>query len=679
MTSLPQMVGLPATMSDTPPSISNRLSESSSRYLLQHADDPVAWQPYDRESLDLASSLDRPLLISIGYSACHWCHVMAHETFNQPEVAAYLNQHFICIKVDREEHPDVDALYMEALIAQQGSGGWPITVFATPTGIPIYCATYLPPQTSSHLPGLLPIASKIVQLRAEQPEAILEASHEYETALASQRALPNSSDLELDPEVIIEQMIDELGERFDPEFGGFGNHPKFPQPYLLDILWRSRHLAADPQHVEKMVVTTLKALANGGIHDHVDGGFFRYATDRFWITPHFEKMLYDQAGLLSLFATVAVDTDDDDLRWVAHRIFAFAFTTMRLDHGLYASSLDADAGGEEGGYYLLSAKELQELLLDQYTVFADFYGVSPGGNFEGRTILHRPIGASPRPDEHITSLLPTVSHYRSKRMELGIDDKATCDGNASWSAALLRAGRFLNDTAMVHEGLALAEALRTTFRDKDELYHVAYHGQVTISGFASDYVNYAGAMLEAFTVSGEGTWLREAHWALSCAVDRFGSPDGPELAIGRHGGLLPFQSFDRYDGATPSTNSLFAWFANRVGMLADDPALRATASKIVQAYLPLIERVPASFSILCWALVELELGTTEVLIPGDADRELIEVALLSTRGDLIVAHGEGSPLLQGLDDGFAYLCHNRVCQLPTTDPAHLRHALRGEE
>ncbi|WP_298212649.1 thioredoxin domain-containing protein [Ferrimicrobium sp.] len=664
-------------MSATPPSISNRLSESSSRYLLQHANDPVAWQPYGQESFDLADSLDRPLLISIGYSACHWCHVMAHETFNQPEVAEYLNQHFVCIKVDREEHPDVDALYMEALITQQGSGGWPITVFATPAGVPIYCATYLPPQSSSHLPGLLPIARKIVLLRAEQPEAILEASREYETALASQRILPAPTDLDLDPETVIDQMIAELWERFDPEFGGFGNHPKFPQPYLLDIVWRSRHLAAEPEKAEQMVITTLKALASGGIHDHVDGGFFRYATDRFWITPHFEKMLYDQAGLLSLFATVAVDTDDEDLRWVAQRIFSFTFANLRLDHGLYASSLDADAGGEEGGYYLLSAKELEELLPDRYTSFADFYGVTPGGNFEGRTILHRPTGAGPKPDEHITSLLARVSRYRSERMPLGMDDKATCDGNASWLVALLRAGRFLNDSAMMREGLALAKALRSTFRVDDDLYHVAYHGEVTIVGYASDYVNYAGAMLEAFTVTGEAEWLQEAHWAITRAIDLFGSPDGSELAIGRHGGVLPFQSYDRYDGATPSTNSLFAWFANRVSILTDDSALQAVASKVVHAYLPLMGRVPASFSILCWALVELELGTTEVLIPGSTDQRLVEVALNSTRGDLLVAHGKGSPLLDGLQDGLAYLCHNRVCQLPTADPSSLERELRS--
>jgi uncharacterized protein YyaL (SSP411 family) len=648
--------------------------------LRQHANDPVAWQPYGQAAFDLADSLDRPLLLSIGYSACHWCHVMAHETFNKPEVADYLNSHFICIKVDREEHPDVDALYMEALVAQQGTGGWPITIFATATGIPIYCATYLPPFTSARLPGLLPIAEKIIRLRDEQPDTLVDASREYESALSAQHALPQqASDLELDPALVIEQMITELWERFDPEFGGFGNQPKFPQPYVLDILWRSRRLANDPNLVEKMVVTTLKALANGGIHDHIDGGFFRYSTDRFWITPHFEKMLYDQAGLLSLFAVVAVDTNDDDLQWVARRIFSFTVATLKLDNGLYASSADADADGDEGGYYLLAAKELRELLGDDYDTFAEFYGVSAGGNFEGRSIIHRPSGASPQPSAQVYPLLPKVSSYRRDRTGLGIDDKATCDGNAAWAASLLRAGRFLGDPEMIDEGLGLIERIRATFRVGDDLFHVSYQQDASIDGFASDYVNYAGGMLEAFTSTGRASWIEEASWALKRAIALFTSANGPELAIGRQGGSLPFQSFDRYDGATPSTNSLFAWLANRVGFITDDSELQATAKKVLGAYLPLIARVPASFSILCWVHTELELGTTEILIPGRTHQDLIEVALSSTRGDLIVIYGDDSPLLTGLERGSAYLCQNRVCQLPTADPTTLRGALERIE
>ncbi|WP_276945261.1 thioredoxin domain-containing protein [Ferrimicrobium acidiphilum] len=666
-------------MSAIPPPPTNRLAESSSRYLRQHANDPVAWQPYGQAAFDLADSLDRPLLLSIGYSACHWWRVMAHETFNKPEIADFLNNHFICIKVDREEHPDVDALYMEALIAQQGNGGWPITVFATATGVPIYCATYLPPFTSAHLPGLLPIAEKIIRLRDEQPETLLEASREYESALSSQHALPQTSDLELDSTLVLEQMITELWERFDPEFGGFGNQPKFPQPYVLDILWRSRRLADDPARVETMVTTTLKALANGGIHDHIDGGFFRYSTDRFWITPHFEKMLYDQAGLLSLFATVAVDTDDEDLRWVARRIFSFAVATLKLENGLYASSTDADAEGDEGGYYLLGAKELKELLADEYDTFAQFYGVSAGGNFEGRSILHRPTGASPQPNSQVSPMLPKVSSYRRDRTELGIDDKATCDGNAAWAAALLRAGRFLSDSEMLNEGLQLIERIRAMFREGDDLFHVSYQQTANIDGFASDYVNYAGGMLEAFTSTGEVRWIDEASWALKRAITLFTSANGPELAIGRRGGTLPFQSFDRYDGATPSTNSLFAWLTHRVGFITDDSELQETARQVIHAYLPLIARVPASFSILCWVHTELELGTTEVLIPGHGHQQLVDVALSNTRGDLIVVHGDATPLLTGLESGSAYLCQNRACHLPTTDPAALRSALERIE
>ena len=604
---------------------------------------------------------------------------MAHETFNKPEIADFLNNHFICIKVDREEHPDVDALYMEALIAQQGNGGWPITVFATATGVPIYCATYLPPYTSAHLPGLLPIAEKIIRLRDEQPETLLEASREYESALSSQHALPQTSDLELDSTLVLEQMITELWERFDPEFGGFGNQPKFPQPYVLDILWRSRRLADDPARVETMVTTTLKALANGGIHDHIDGGFFRYSTDRFWITPHFEKMLYDQAGLLKVYAEAYAVTKDENYAYVVKKIASYVDESLKLQSGGLASSQDADSDGEEGAYYIFRIEEVKEVLGGKAKEFIEFYGVSKSGNFEGRNILHRPHGKSIVPTESIAESNQKLLEYRKLRNPPARDDKVVCEYNAQYGGALITAGRLMMDSELMANGVKLVDLLNERLLDptSGRLKRILFGMSPSIDGMAADYLWLALANIEAYGATGRADYLRQAALLCDKSIEHFWDNGGCGFFTSENPSDLDIpRTKDIYDTATISTNAIASEVLLKLGYLTDNSSYLDRADELIATLANAISSAPSSFGWVAWSARLLNGGLRELVIPGPLGN-FAPVFFDQFLPDTISLFGDrsASPLFLDRDDSWAYLCVGNVCNLPTQDPQVLKDQL----
>jgi len=651
-------------MTDT---LSNRLGASASRYLRQHAEDPVAWQPWSEEALALAARLGRLLLVSIGYSACHWCHVMAHETFADPEVAQLLNAHFVPIKVDREEHPDVDARYMGALLAQQGSGGWPITAIALADGSPIWCATYLPPRPKAGMPGLGEVLEAVLALKRSDPGQLEEIAAEFRAGLALELPPPPSE--RPSGASLLARATEDLAHRFDPEFAGFGRAPKFPQPYLLDICLRSRAVVPGGEEMATKVLATLEAMARGGIHDHLEGGFFRYSTDRFWMVPHFEKMLYDQAGLLELYAKAGAAFEREDLLEIARRIDAFVAATLTLATGLLASSTDADSGGEEGAYYLMSARELAEVLGPRYESFADFYGVTAGGNFEGRNILHRsPEGPILAPSE-LAEAIALVVEARRQRGGLGIDDKAILDQNAQYATARVRAAGLLGDDALLQSGLALADRVREAFALPGGGYaHVVYASGTVGEAYAADWLRYSEMALAAWSATGEHAWLEGASRSFDRLVAGFLDTEHMAIAIGdpRH----PMPSYDRFDGATASTLSLAIWQAVRLATVLDRPELAKLAESLLEAHLGLVAEVPSSFPVLCWAAFEHDAGTTELVIPG-REPQLLARALRATSATLIVAPGTASPLARGLAPGHAYVCHRRACELPLAHPDEL--------
>ncbi|MHB8190115.1 MAG: thioredoxin domain-containing protein [Ferrimicrobium sp.] len=660
--------------------MTNRLNSSHSRYLLQHAEDPVNWQPWDDQALEEAASRDVPLFISIGYSACHWCHVMARETFRNHKVAALLNEHFICIKIDREERPDLDAVYLEALIAQQGSGGWPISVFATSDGAPVYCATYLPPRSTHHLPGFYDIASRIAELASGESENFHQASSKALAALTTPVMDNKNTQVSIDnidAVALMEAVMRELLARYDHDFGGFGDHPKFPQPYLLNAAWWASTTSESQPAIEMRgsITKTLKAMARGGIADHLAGGFFRYSTDRFWMVPHFEKMLYDQSGLLEVYARVAADTHDTELAYVAEEIHRFVTEQMTLPSGLLAASTDADANDEEGAYYLFRGQEINSVLGEEAPAFVEYYGITKAGNFEGQNIVHRPVDATIVPPASLNPLRLSLQAYRSGRMNLGRDDKALCDWNAQWATALLRAGRHLDRSEWRDKALELAVIIDKAFRDDTNLWHCSYSGDLSIAGFSSDYVCFGLMCLEAFQVCGDIVWLERAQGAADHLIEHFTNEDPFGFTIATNHSNIPAHLQDRYDAATASTHSLATLFLNRLGIIRDDNRYRQVAIRAMEALSNLVVRSPASFSVLAWAIYETGIGTIELVIPGTAPSPLRDVAVTSSTPNLLLVQGSGSPLTRDRREGWAYLCHNRVCELPTDDPEALRSAL----
>jgi len=647
--------------------LSNRLGASASRYLRQHADDPVAWQPWSEEALALAARLGRLLLVSIGYSACHWCHVMARETFADPEVVQLLNAHFIPIKVDREEHPDVDARYMGALLAQQGSGGWPITAIALADGSPIWCATYLPPRPRAGMPGLVQVLEAVLALKRSDPGQLDAIAAEFRQGLTLELSPPPAE--RPSGHALLARAVEDLARRFDAEFAGFGRAPKFPQPYLLDICLRSRAVVPGGEDAAAKVVATLEAMARGGIHDHLEGGFFRYSTDRFWMVPHFEKMLYDQAGLLELYAKAGAIFEREDLIEVARRIDAFVVDTLTLASGLLASSTDADSGGEEGGYYLMSARELKALLGPRYQAFCDFYGVTPGGNFEGRAILHRsPEGPILAPAD-LAEAIALVVQARRQRGELGVDDKAILEHNAQYATARIRAGGLMNDETLLASGLALARRVREAFALPGGGYaRVLYASGSVGEAYAADWLRLSEMALAAWSASGEDGWLAEAARSFDRLIAGFLDEERMAIAIGDPHHAMP--SYDRFDGATASTLSLAVWQAVRLAAVLERPDLATLAGRLIEAHLGLVAEVPASFPVLCWAAFEHDAGPTELIIPG-REPALMARALRAPNATLIVAPGTASPLAQGLAPGHAYVCHRRACELPLATPEEL--------
>ncbi len=636
----------------------NELASSGSVYLRSHADDPVDWKEYSEAALATARNTDRLLLLSIGYSACHWCHVMGTETFSKPEVASYLNDHFVCLKIDREERPDLDSYYMEAVIAQQGGGGWPLTVFAREDGTPLYGATYLPPRGSGHSPGLLDIAERLVELTQFDPDALKAAANSFEDHFRAPPSPNHRVDLStLDTNQAVGKALSALSSHMDREFFGFGHSPKFPQAYLLRSLWEAKsHSAA--KEVEDFVLNTLRALGQGGIFDHLEGGFFRYSTDRFFMVPHFEKMLIDQTDICETLAVVAADSGDSDLGYLAKRTIEFTIGTLMREDGLMATSIDADFEGVEGGYYLFQPGEIITLSPE----LAEFYGVTPGGTYEGMAILHRPRGMSVIPPATLTDAISTLLAKRHNRGDLPRDNKALCHLNARWATTLSRAARFLGDNGWAKEALRLSLRITDSFlAPTGSLSHSLTHSSTPAPQFSDDYLSFAGLAIENFSVTGDNEWLTRARLATDMLISKFVSHDpfGLNISDARH----PLTQ-DRQDGAHASTLTRAVTVLCDLASLTGEDHYLDFANKLVESMLGY-----EGISLLsALAAHRLARGTTELALPGIAPSELRSLALSTTLPSLVLAQGDDTALTQDRAQGLAYLCRNRVCGVPVSDP-----------
>jgi uncharacterized protein len=682
-------------------STANRLAEETSPYLRQHAGNPVDWHPWGPEALGEARERDRPILLSVGYSACHWCHVMAHESFEDPGTAQLMNETFVNIKVDREERPDIDAIYMEAVQAISGGGGWPMTVFLLPDGKPFFAGTYFPRQR------LKDLIRRIAEAWATMREGIEADAERLAEAIRAGGGLPTSSTFSGDggddrPSTApspLPQAARALAARFDPEWGGFGQAPKFPQPSMLDLLLQAWRRSGDPGTLE-VVTTTLDAIASGGIYDHLAGGFARYSTDRRWLVPHFEKMLYDNALLTRVYLHAWQATGADRYRQVVEETAGYLLAPpMRQQGAGFSSAEDADSEGVEGRFYVW---ERDEVVAVAGAETAAWYGVSQGGNWEGHNILFRPQrGVLARPAEVETGRRALLA-ARERRVRPGLDDKVLTEWNAMAVAALAEAGAALGRPAWVETAVEVAEFLQRELRREDGRWLRSWQAGSWQSGTGTDgaggpggpgrrqarHLAYAADhawLVEAFTrlaeATGQARWIHEARRVADDLLRLFWDPEeGGFHTAGTDAEVLIARPKDTYDGALPSANSVATLALLRLAALTGELSYRDRAEQLLERMGPALATAPTAFSAMVAAADLSAGGITEVAVTGTRP-DLVATVQGAYRPEVVLAWGEryDSPLWEGREGdgegGLAYVCRNWACQAPVAEPAALATSL----
>ena len=679
----------------------NRLARESSPYLLQHAHNPVDWYPWGEEARSRAVAEDRPILLSIGYSACHWCHVMERESFEDPEVAALMNETFVNVKVDREERPDVDQVYMRAVQAMTGHGGWPLTVFLTPGGDPYYGGTYFPPTPRQGMPSFRQVLDAAGRAWRDRPDDVRRGSAQLLEALSTaDRAPADGIGLGAGGRA---EVLRVLERQFDPTHGGFGGAPKFPQPTTLEVLLR-RHLETGEPRPLEMAVHTLRRMAAGGIRDHLGGGFHRYAVDAAWRVPHFEKMLYDNALLGQAYLDAWRVTGEEALLEVAVETLDYAMGDLRAPEGAFFSARDADSEGEEGLFYTWSADEISAALPASHAdFFSRVHGVTPEGNFEGRNILWLPRDVAVR--ARAEGLLPEVARrtlaesreillrVRSERPEPFRDEKILVGWNGLMLRALAEAGGVLDRPDYRDAARTGLEFLLDAVRRDGRLLHTYKDGVAKVPAFLEDHAALGNALVSLHESTLEARWLDEARWCAEEILSRFWSEeDGAFYDSASDAEALFTRPRDVMDNATPSGNSLAAELLLRLGHLLGEDRHQEVARRAVAGETALLRRYPSAFGRLLSVADREDAPPLEVVILGDpADpgtRSLLTRALAGLHRNRTVtgrapgAEGPHLPLLQGREpvDGrpTAFVCRRYACRAPVTDPASLAEEMSGD-
>ena len=658
----------------------NRLAGETSPYLRQHAHNPVEWYPWGDEAFAAAKDRDVPILLSVGYSACHWCHVMAHESFEDPEVAKVINEGFVAVKVDREERPDVDAVYLEAVQAVSGGGGWPMTVFLLPDGRAFFGGTYF---SRDRFVDLLGRVSEAWRTRREDLTAdadSLLAAVRRGTDLPSLSWASGGDGRAASSPALLATAADSLLARFDREWGGFGDAPKFPQPPTLELLLQAwdRTGRDDLAHA---LTTTLDAMASGGIYDHLGGGFARYSTDRRWMVPHFEKMLYDNALLARTYARAWAATGEAHYRQVVEETIGYMLRPpIRQDGGGLCSAEDADSEGVEGLFYTWSLAELVDVAGEEA---ASWYGASETGNWEGRNILWRPQrGALARPPA-IEAARVALFEHRERRVRPGLDDKVLTEWNAMAVAALAEAGRLLARPDWVAAGVEVAEFLLAEARPEGRWLRSWQAGRARHLAYASDHAWLVEAFTALAEATGEARFIGEARNAADALVGLFWDEEtGGFRTAGWDGEPLVARAKDTYDGAVPSTQSVAAGALLRLGTLTGSDNLLHAARATIACMAPALAKAPAAFAALV-AVADLDqTGLTEVVVSGQRP-DLVAIAGSGYRPGTVLAWGEpyDSPLWRGRTEpgksGMAYVCRDFACQAPASTPAELESQLEA--
>jgi hypothetical protein len=690
----------------------NRLIHESSPYLLQHAHNPVDWYPWSRDALAKAQAEDKPIFLSIGYSACHWCHRLREESFENEDTARLMNELYVSIKVDREERPDLDALYMEAVQALTGSGGWPMTVFLTPDGAPFYGGTYFPPQDRYGMPSFTRVLRGVADLYRNQREEVERQAQAFREHYAEveQTGLKLPEDFNPATTTVSAETLtaaaNALVSQFDAIEGGFGPAPKFPHPMGLEFLLRveARRRAKDAsalpssqldENLLPHTLLTLDKMADGGVYDQVGGGFHRYSTDKIWLTPHFEKMLYDNALLAPVYLHAWQLTGEPRYRRIAEETLDYVLREMTDPSGAFYSTQDADSEGEEGRFYVWSAEELRDLLGDDAPLAIAYWGVTDGGNFEGRNILHvaqplEDVAASlgittGETQERLELARKALYEARSKRVWPGKDDKALAAWNGWMLRAFAEAGRLLDREDYRAAANKNADFVARELLVDGRLRRAWRNGQAKLDAYLEDYACLANAFLSLYEATGNAGRFTVAHELVAAMVERFwDEPTGAFFDTASDAEALIGRPRDLTDNATPSGTSLACEALLRLTAFTGELRYREYAARILVALAPAMERHPSSFGHLLCALDDLIGPYYEVAIVGDRGSEATTQALVSAINSYFlprVALAVGAPgdtevpLLENraLIDGQAatYVCQGFVCQRPVTTPADL--------
>jgi uncharacterized protein len=666
--------------------MSNRLVHETSPYLLQHKDNPVDWYPWGPDALERAKKEDKPVLLSVGYAACHWCHVMEHESFKDPETAAIMNREFVCVKVDREERPDIDAIYMEAVQMMTGQGGWPMTVFLSPDGTPFYGGTYFPPEERHGLPSFKRLLLAVAEVwRDRRSDAELQGKRLVEQMGSLARLEPSAEPVD---DSLLRAAFDSLRNTFDPELGGFGGPPKFPQPMNIDLLMRLG--ARGFEGASEMVRTTLDAMASGGMFDQLRGGFARYSVDRAWVVPHFEKMLYDNAQLLRTYARSWQVTRSGRHAAVAAATADWMLAEMRDESGGFWSSLDADSEGEEGKFYVWSLDEVREVTGSDFDEAVHHWGFSEAGNFEGHNI---PVWAhDPSDPAAIERARAALMARRSKRVRPDTDTKVLTAWNGLAASALAEAGTILGRPEWVQAAGDVMRFLFQELRSDGRLMRSYKEGTVKHLAYAEDYAFFLEASLALYEATFEASWLDLARWAADQAIELFGDDvKGGFYTSGTDAEALLTRDKDLVDNAIPSANSVLALELQRLSHFLGEPSYEQRGVGIIRLITQAAERSPAAFGHLL-AAVDFHTGSPrEIVVIGGPDGRDTGSLIATVRerfipNKVVVAAEDPGPsearripLLEGRGriDGraAAYVCRGGVCDLPVTEPDDLREQL----
>jgi hypothetical protein len=686
----------------------NHLVNETSPYLLQHAENPVDWYPWGEEALQKARAEGKPIFLSIGYSACHWCHVMAHESFEDERVAAILNEHFVSVKVDREERPDLDQIYMSAVQALTGSGGWPMSVFLTPDGQPFYGGTYFPSTPRYGMPSFTDVLLAVAEAWQNRRRELLDGSHKLVATIEREMAMPGDVKREgVKREDVKRETLDtafgNLLRSFDWAHSGWGRAPKFPQPMALEFLLRYHHTTGNAQALQ-IVTQTLEAMARGGMYDQLGGGFHRYSVDDHWLVPHFEKMLYDNAQLARVYLHAWQVTGNPFYRTVAEEMLDYVAREMTDPAGGFYATQDADSEGEEGKFFLWTPDEIQDVLGDEAGRFTEAYGVTGRGNFEGRNILG--LKGSLEEREALADARRRLFEAREQRVRPGRDDKVLTSWNGLMLATFAEAARVLqrDDYREIAERNAefLLSALRTS---GDRLYHTwkacpelapseveghsRRNGVARVNGYLEDYTHLIEGLVELYQTTFEPRWYLAARELADVMVEHFSALDGGFYDTSDDHETLITRPRDLQDNATPSGNAMAITALLKLAGLANEPRYVELAHASLSHMQPLVVQYPLGFGQWLQALPHALSQPREIAIVGDPDAG-DTCALLDVVRDgyypfqviaLAAPDAAAVPLLQGrgLVDGraAAYVCTNFACQRPVTDPEALRALLKN--